>query len=373
MAISASTGLSRPSIFVGSSAEGLPIARILQVELDRACEVTLWSQGVFGLGEGTLEALVRAVGNYDFAILVLTPDDLIESRGQAQQTPRDNVLLELGLFLGALGRGRTFVIYNRRANLRLPSDLAGVTMATYEPHQTDNLHAALGAPCTLIENAIRRLGLRPERESVVTSPNTLRGISLTEAITSAGLIDIENRSDIERALPPIQFYHLAQSEIVISAISAARTLDQHVAKLRVLLDKGLRLRMLLLDPRSYSANELSAIENRNIPEEIRLFGLDVIVREKLHIHPGFSIRLLRERPHFTAVMIDGDLESRGSSPSDEHGQIRIQPATMAKTQHAGIVIQLKKTSATIPGPFDYFAEDLRNQWKTAADPMELFR
>jgi predicted nucleotide-binding protein len=52
-------------MFVGSSTEGLPIARAIQIELDHECEVTLWSQGVFGLGEGTLEALVRVAGTFD--------------------------------------------------------------------------------------------------------------------------------------------------------------------------------------------------------------------------------------------------------------------------------------------------------------------
>jgi predicted nucleotide-binding protein len=154
----------RPSVFVGSSAEGLKIAKIVQVTLDHTCQVTIWSQGVFGLGEGTLEALVRALGDFDFAILVMTPDDLVESRGTEKPAPRDNVLLELGLFIGALGRQRTFALYDRTANIKLPSDLAGVTIANYQPHDTGNLRSALGAPCTLIEEAIERLGLRPERE-----------------------------------------------------------------------------------------------------------------------------------------------------------------------------------------------------------------
>jgi len=38
---------SRPSVFAGSSAEGLKIAKALQVLLDHVCEVTIWSQGVF--------------------------------------------------------------------------------------------------------------------------------------------------------------------------------------------------------------------------------------------------------------------------------------------------------------------------------------
>lgn len=151
---------SRPSVFVGSSSEGLSVAEAVQVLLDYSCEVTLWSQGVFGLGKGTLEALVDAIERFDFAILVLTPDDLVQSRGETQSSARDNVLFELGLFMGALGRRRTFILYDRTVGLKLPSDLAGVTCATFAPHSNGKLDSALGAPCTQIKGTIEELGLR---------------------------------------------------------------------------------------------------------------------------------------------------------------------------------------------------------------------
>jgi hypothetical protein len=85
----------RPSMFVGSSTEGLKIAKALQVLLDHVCEVTIWSHGVFGLSQGTLESLVNALEEYDFAVLVLTADDLVTSRDAEFVAPRDNVLFEL--------------------------------------------------------------------------------------------------------------------------------------------------------------------------------------------------------------------------------------------------------------------------------------
>ncbi|SRR5216683_3217843 len=150
----------RPSVFIGSSTEGLKIGRALQVLLDQACEVTIWSQGIFGVGQGTLESLVAALDRFDFAILALTPDDLISSREHTSPGPRDNVLFELGLFMGSLGRERTFLVYDRTAQLKLPSDLAGVSAATFEPHASGNLQSSLGAAATLIEERIDRLGLR---------------------------------------------------------------------------------------------------------------------------------------------------------------------------------------------------------------------
>jgi predicted nucleotide-binding protein len=83
----------RPRVFIGSSREGHAIAEAIQLNLDHACEVTIWSQGVFGLGEGTLESLVEKLDSFDFAILVLTNDDVTISREEMKQSPRDNVLL----------------------------------------------------------------------------------------------------------------------------------------------------------------------------------------------------------------------------------------------------------------------------------------
>jgi hypothetical protein len=92
--------------------------------------------------------------------LALTGDDLVASRGRRQPSPRDNVLLEVGLFVGILGRERTFAVCDRAAELKLPSDLAGITLATYQCHADGNLRASLGAACTQIEAAIREQGIR---------------------------------------------------------------------------------------------------------------------------------------------------------------------------------------------------------------------
>ena len=154
----------RPSVFVGSSSEGLRIAQAIQVVLDPVCEVEIWSQGVFGLTQGTLESLVLALERFDFAVLVLTADDLTISRGTEQPVARDNVLFELGMFVGGLSRDRTFMLYDRTHPPALPTDLAGVTAATFEPHSSGNLQAALGAACTRIQTAIERLGVRESQK-----------------------------------------------------------------------------------------------------------------------------------------------------------------------------------------------------------------
>ena len=61
--------MTKPRVFIGSSVEGLVVAESLQLGMEFDVESTIWSQGVFGLSDGTLESLVRAVKEFDFAVL----------------------------------------------------------------------------------------------------------------------------------------------------------------------------------------------------------------------------------------------------------------------------------------------------------------
>lgn len=116
--------------------------------------VVVWNQGtVFGLGNTTLEALEAAVLEYHFAIFIFTPDDELQSRGKVKTVARDNVLFELGMFVGKLGRKKAFVIHPGNGAISLPSDLSGVTTASYEPTER-NLAAALGPVANQIRTAI---------------------------------------------------------------------------------------------------------------------------------------------------------------------------------------------------------------------------
>jgi predicted nucleotide-binding protein len=142
--------------FIGSSTEGLPIANKLQMLLDSDLAVEVWNQGtVFGLGDVTLEALERAVLSYDFGIFVFTPDDELHTRGESKPVARDNVVFELGLFIGKLTRRRAFVIHPSKRAITLPSDLSGITTANYDPDNS-NIAAALGPACERIRDAVVR-------------------------------------------------------------------------------------------------------------------------------------------------------------------------------------------------------------------------
>jgi CAP12/Pycsar effector protein, TIR domain len=170
----------KPSLFIGSSSEGLEFARAARSLLAQDAETTIWNEGFFGLGSTFIETLVNSLARFDFAMLVLTPDDLIASRKDETLGPRDNVIFELGLFMGRLGRARTFILHQSNAPVKIPSDLAGVTMAMYEWPRADASHrSALGAACDRIREVIRDLGISEAKTAKAI--NTIRTVQEDQA------------------------------------------------------------------------------------------------------------------------------------------------------------------------------------------------
>jgi Predicted nucleotide-binding protein containing TIR-like domain/PilZ domain len=166
----------RSQLFIGSSREGKRLAEAMQLNMAGELETVVWSQGLFGLSETTVEGLERIARDFDFAALIVTPDDFVESRGHRRPTARDNVLFEAGFFIGRLRRERTFLVCPRDQELGLPSDLAGITVAHYSSPVNGNAQAALGPASTDIKNAILRLGPlhRPITMPASTSPRPTR-------------------------------------------------------------------------------------------------------------------------------------------------------------------------------------------------------
>lgn len=87
---------SEPVVFIGSSSEGLKVAEAIYNNLTKIpCVPKLWSEGVFEASKTTIEDLIRTTEESDFAVIVLTPDDIIRSRQRTKPSPRDNVVFEL--------------------------------------------------------------------------------------------------------------------------------------------------------------------------------------------------------------------------------------------------------------------------------------
>ena len=149
----------RPVMFVGCSTESLPIGEAVQSALSRApIVVRLWTEDVFEASSFPIESLEHELHRVDFAALVLSPDDMVISRDQAAEAPRDNIVFELGLFMGALGHDRTFLIYPRGVDIKIPTDLAGITALTYEPGPPCGLTRELEAACRQLRKQVLAAG-----------------------------------------------------------------------------------------------------------------------------------------------------------------------------------------------------------------------
>ena len=122
----------KPRIFLGSSGKQAKLVQALTRGLAEVAEVEPWTT-VFNPGVSTLDRLVELTHEVDFAAFVFAQDDWTSNPSDAaatgQASPRDNVVFEAGLFGGALGMRRTFILHAKGA--KLPTDLLGMTAVRY--------------------------------------------------------------------------------------------------------------------------------------------------------------------------------------------------------------------------------------------------
>lgn len=151
----------RVKVFIMSSAEALPIVDLLiaQFEHDPFLAVA-WKNGVFRASNYTLDELEAQLDDADFAIAIAHQDDVVIMRGDEWPTVRDNVVFELGMFMGRLGRRRAFLMEPRDADLKLPSDLAGLTTIPYRYEPGDDAEHIIAPACAKLRKLILAAGAK---------------------------------------------------------------------------------------------------------------------------------------------------------------------------------------------------------------------
>ena len=124
--------MNMPRIFLGSSAQQTKLLQAIARGLQDVADVEPWST-TFNPGRSTLDRLVELSREVDFAAFVFAQDDwtTTDTSKPGQASPRDNVVFEAGLFGGALGIRRTFILHANGS--KLPSDLLGLTSVRYDP------------------------------------------------------------------------------------------------------------------------------------------------------------------------------------------------------------------------------------------------
>jgi hypothetical protein len=144
-------------IFIGSSSEELKLAQSAKTILERDFEVTLWNDSVwdtsvFKINNNFLNDLLRASLQFDFGLLIGSTDDLVEYRGDILLQPRDNVLFELGLFIGRLGLSNCAFVIDKE--LKVLSDISGISLARYEKNDVNSFVNAISQVSELFRNQI---------------------------------------------------------------------------------------------------------------------------------------------------------------------------------------------------------------------------
>jgi hypothetical protein len=173
----------KPRVFIGSSTAGLDVAREIQNQLHKTATVTVWDQEDW-LGKSTLNQLMKILSEYDFAVLILRPDDVADIKGERKMAARDNVLFELGLFMGKHGREKTFIVFQEDDNMRVPSDLLGINFALYQAGSTGDIAVA----CNRIRERILRIWEEEQKTALAAkdiNPLTLEAGMLYRILNAA--------------------------------------------------------------------------------------------------------------------------------------------------------------------------------------------
>lgn len=151
-------------LFIGSSREAQKIADKVKSQIVMDCgdwlNAETWSDGgVFKLNSNALQDLVVASRRFDYGILVASKDDKLWSRWKGFSVPRDNVMFEMGMFLGSLGLTRAFLLVEEKT--KLPTDYNGVTVSYYKHNDEKSIQKALDRIVKAINQTRNTYNLKP--------------------------------------------------------------------------------------------------------------------------------------------------------------------------------------------------------------------
>ena len=104
-----------------------------------------------------IEKFVEYAGQARFAIVLLTPDDFGASVSAAtpSERARQNVIFELGFFVGQLGRGHVCLM--RKGDVEIPTDLSGVIYSTLDDSEAWKLKLVQELKAAMIELDVNKL------------------------------------------------------------------------------------------------------------------------------------------------------------------------------------------------------------------------
>jgi CRP/FNR family transcriptional regulator, cyclic AMP receptor protein len=150
-----------PIIFLSSSSDGLPLSRFISDAVKHFKSIPkVWSTpGVFSPYGAKLDSFLKEVRRTDYAIFVFGPDDKSALRAP-EAGQRDNLILELGLFMATLDANRIFIIKEHASDIKIPADLSGVTYIPYTSKPGQPLSTTVTPICEELLAAMTSHGLK---------------------------------------------------------------------------------------------------------------------------------------------------------------------------------------------------------------------
>lgn len=142
----------KPTLFIGSSREGLPVAELVKKHMSDFADCRIWNEEVFDFGRSYFETLTELLSLFEYGVMVGTADDFVVSRKEKQMETRDNVLFEFGMFIGRLGRDKVFFLKEQGA--KTPSDLSGISQPEFSSKDAPDLEQQIKDRCERIKRQI---------------------------------------------------------------------------------------------------------------------------------------------------------------------------------------------------------------------------
>lgn len=196
-------------VFIGSSRETLSFVHQVASWLEDAGHEPLpWDDPeLFLPGDNTFRKLIEISKESDGAIFIFGEDDKVWYRRDALAQPRDNVLVEYGLFSGALGQNR--VVVCRSGESKMPTDIGGILYVDLDRQQRArvSIYAWLRAIARsgdsqpddapfAIQQAMLRKELDDTRERLAFAENSVG--DLRRLVTQSGIVDFDTYQGQDR-------------------------------------------------------------------------------------------------------------------------------------------------------------------------------
>jgi CAP12/Pycsar effector protein, TIR domain len=160
----------KPRVFIGASSEARRVVDAVVASLKDIVVCNPWFLPNFSPTQATLSEILGLPSLHDFGLFIMSPDDDLVSRDQRFAAARDNVLIELGVFLGSVGDNRTFILLQQSSDpdkqMKVPSDLLGINTAMLRSTPSDDIATACYDSLINIRQKILSLQFRHEPFSV---------------------------------------------------------------------------------------------------------------------------------------------------------------------------------------------------------------